>query len=189
MMQSRLLEAGNGSIGEAGKVGVASAPLPPAASFFDALKKSLAANSIQLSNADFEACLSKLIASSADCPAFLDYAIPKCMKAKAPASWFVQGITKWDWIGKWRANGADKSRQPHSNAKQASHTPTTEEMRAEREAATPEEERVAAVKAAQFKADHGVKLDEKERELLGLPAPPVTVPADTFEDDLPEVSQ
>jgi len=157
---------------------------PAAAPFSDRLKTELAAAGLHLTLTDFEACASKMIASSAD-EAFVAYAIGKARKGKQPSTWFVKGILEWNWIAKWRENGAP-SKPATDNGY---HTPTTEEMRAERDAATPEEVAAAALKAAKFKHEHGMKLDDDERKLLGLPAPAESpaAAAEEFVDDFPEV--
>lgn len=156
---------------------------PAAASFSSLLKNTLAAAGILISPPDLDACASKLIASSADSPAFLDFAVDKCRRAKQRGTWFVKGVLEWDWVGKWRAAGNGSSTAP-STPQPGYHTPTTDEMAAELAASTPEEEKAAAAKAAQFKHAHAMPLSDQERELLGLPAPPpVEQLADDFEDD------
>jgi len=144
---------------------------PAAAPFVSLLKNSLASAGILISQGDFDACASKLIASSADCQECVDFAVALALKGRQPSTWFVKGLLAWDYVGKWRAGKGAVA----SKAKQQPPPPTLDAMRAERESASPEEETAAAVKAAQWKRDHHMGLTAEEAKLLA--------PEDTFEDD------
>jgi len=154
---------------------------PPPASFPTLLKTRLEAAGVTLTAADLDACASKLIATSADSEAFLDFAIRKCAKAQQKNAWFVKGCLEWDWIAKWRSNG-DMSKEKQETRKQPA-PPSLDELKAGREGATPEEEHAAAVKAAEFKRSHGMVMLPGDRKLLGIPEP-VPKDLDDFEDDL-----
>ena len=80
---------------------------PPAAALsLTALKKRLADAVILTTPAELEKIMAQLIAQSADCDAFVSWALAKAAKARNPSSWFVRGLLEWDWVGKWRENGA-----------------------------------------------------------------------------------
>jgi len=161
--------------GEELKAGRQAGNPPPAASFVSLLKKDLAAAGIELAPTDLDACAAKLIASSADSPAFLAFAVDKSRQAKKPATWFVKGVLEWDWIGKWRANGTTPTPAPIPQR----YEPLP--LHVER---TPGEEAQVELMTAQRRKEMHMPLSDRQRELLGLPAPPAPE-ADAF----PEASE
>jgi hypothetical protein len=159
----------------------AASPENPAAQppFATLLKTSLEAASILISQSDLDACASKLIACSADSEPFILWALAKCAKAKQRGTWFVKGVLAWDWVEKWRSAGNGAGSSP-KQAEPYSPPP----LHVER---TPEDEAAVELAAAKAKATMRAPLSGRERELLGLPAPPVVEqPLDDFEDDIPE---
>lgn len=164
---------GEDSIGE--QSSVVSAPPAAAASFSECLKKTLADNAILISHVDFDSCLTQLIVSSSDSPAFLDYAIPKALKAKQPGAWFVKGILEWDWIGKFKKD--DKNGHSQLPPRELFHHTNTSEEDAKIE-----------LQIAHSRQKLDMPLSDRQRELLGLPPPESTPkqPVDDFPDDQEE---
>jgi hypothetical protein len=162
------------------------------------LRRQLAAAGIELANGDFDAVASQLIAAGADCEAFVDHAIRKSRGKDNPRVYLLQGILKYDWAHKdaWRKNGAP----PKPVVPQRPDPPRLEDLRAEREAASPADEAASILAAAKMNREHhvalsliqiqamhdaGEELSGRELAQIGLAPAPTEDVADNFPEVAP----